>query len=107
MKKIIIFLLIILALTAAFFFFFSKNTNKDGSIQQSNKQIQTNNPETKVGDTQKIGTVVSSGGRYLLETDSETLEIDSYGYDLAEYLGQKVQITGQYSGDTLFVGNIE
>ncbi|MCC6711459.1 MAG: hypothetical protein IT416_03885 [Candidatus Pacebacteria bacterium] len=62
----------------------------------------------KVGDTTKTGTISTVDGKYFLtEAGQVPKEIDSYAIDLSAYVGQKVTVTGQYSGDTLFVGNIE
>ena len=62
----------------------------------------------KVGDTTKKGIISASGGRYYLAESGQTpKEIDSYAVDLSAYVGKTVTVTGQYSGDTLFVGSIE
>ena len=45
-------------------------------------------------------------GRYFLKNNQDFVEIDSYGYDLSNFVGKKVEVEGQYSGDTLFVGEI-
>lgn len=63
----------------------------------------------KSGDTTKTGTIMKAGELYFLnEPDSnKPLAIDTYSVDLAQYVGKRVKVTGQYSGDTLFVGKIE
>lgn len=64
--------------------------------------------QQKVGDTTKVGKIVKLGEKYAIqETGKQPAEIDSYGVDLSGYVGQKVSITGQYSGDTLFVSKVE
>ena len=69
---------------------------------------QTQGTTEKVGDTTKTGTISFTDGRYFLAEAGQTpKEIDSYAVDLSSYVGQKVTVTGQYSGDTLFVGSIE
>ncbi|MFZ5438331.1 MAG: hypothetical protein ACOZAK_04745 [Patescibacteria group bacterium] len=80
-----------------------------GCIQQQPKTTNTPAQTTeKVGDTTKTGTISFSDGRYFLaETGQTPKEIDSYAVDLSAYVGQRVTVTGQYSGDTLFVGSIE
>lgn len=64
--------------------------------------------EEKVGNTIKTGVVSQAGESYFLTEPGKTpAEIDSYAIDLAQYVGKSVTVTGQYSGDTLFVGAIE
>lgn len=81
-----------------------------GCIQQKPETTTNTPPKTteKVGDTTKTGTISFADGRYFLAEAGQTpKEIDSYAVDLSAYVGQKVTVTGQYSGDTLFVGSIE
>lgn len=62
----------------------------------------------KQGDTTKSGTIRKQGTGFSIETSPGKFEsIDSLAVDLAAYDGQSVTITGQYSGDTLFVGKVE
>lgn len=62
----------------------------------------------KQGDTTKSGTIRKRGTVFMIETTPGMFEsIDSLAVDLSAYEGQLVTITGQYSGDTLFVGKIE
>lgn len=64
--------------------------------------------EQKQGDTSKSGMLVEKGGKYFVQTPAGALEeVESYVVELSEYVGQSVTVTGQYSGDTLFVGKIE
>lgn len=53
------------------------------------------------------GTLSQTGGLYLI-TDSAgmTHDIESYSVSFDEYLGETVTVTGQYSGDTLFVTEV-
>lgn len=77
----------------------------------------TNSPSTnssdgdssqKQGDTTMSGTIKAAAGKYYLEAMGQTpMEIDSYTFNLADYVGREVTVTGQYSGDTLFVGEIK
>ena len=63
--------------------------------------------DEKSGDTIKTGVISQVGTAYFLaEAGQSPKEIESYVVDLAEYVGQTVTVTGQYSGDTLFVGEI-
>ena len=63
--------------------------------------------EEKVGDTTKTGIISVAGERYFItEPGGSPKVLDSYAVDLSEYIGQTVTVTGQYSGDTLFVGEV-
>jgi len=70
----------------------------------------TSNPTTsqKVGTTTKTGVISTSNNVfYLQETGQTPKEVDSYTVELSDYVGQTVTVSGQYSGDTLFVGSVE
>ena len=61
----------------------------------------------KQGTTTKTGKIIKLGGTfYIQEVGKQPAGIDSYKIDLSQYLNQTVTITGQYSGDTLFVGSV-
>lgn len=63
--------------------------------------------EEKQGTTEVRGKVVKTGSTfYLLLDDNSRLEIDSYAINLADYTDERVTIMGQYSGNTLFVGEV-
>lgn len=62
----------------------------------------------KQGETTKTGLVIENSGTFVLQVVGEPpTAIDSYGVELKNYVGQTVTVTGQYSGDTLFVGEIK
>ncbi len=83
------------------------------AVQQSvdsrdNDMSALSGEEEKKGDITKTGTVVKTANAYfLVETNGNKVELDSYKYQLSEYEGKVVTVTGQYSGDTLFVGNLQ
>jgi hypothetical protein len=61
---------------------------------------------TKQGDTTLTGKIVKSGETFtLVAGDGTQTELDSYKVDLNEFSGQTISVTGQYSGDTLFVSS--
>lgn len=90
-----------------------------GCTSQSNPATSTTNSTTqpatgavkadqKVGDTTLSGTITQAGDQYLLSIPGQPAKgIDSYKVKLSEYVGKSVKVTGQYSGDTLFVSKIE
>ncbi len=64
-------------------------------------------PTNKVGKTTKTGVVSKANGKYYLQVSNQPLlEIDSYSIDLSDFPGKTVTVTGEYSGNTLFVGEI-
>lgn len=64
--------------------------------------------DQKSGDTTKTGVISEAGGKFLLQEPGGTPQIvESYAVELSEYVGQTVTVTGQYSGDTLFIGSVE
>lgn len=76
--------------------------------KSSNTTKQAPAANEKVGETSKTGTISSSNGAYFItEPGKQPETIDSYAVDLSAYVGQTVTITGQFSGDTLFVGEVK
>lgn len=81
---------------------------------QIQKTIDTNVSETKMlddpkkeGDSSISGLLVKVGDTYnIVGVDGKHTEVDSYKIDLSEYVNKQVVLTGQYSGDTLFVGSV-
>ena len=64
--------------------------------------------DQKSGTTTKTGTISQSGELFFLAAGSAAPEpIESNLLDLSNYVGQTVTVSGQYSGDTLFVGEIQ
>ncbi len=62
----------------------------------------------KSGTTTKSGKITKAGAKYFLtENGKQPQEIDSYSVDLSTQVGKTVKVTGQYSGDTLFVDQAE
>lgn len=64
--------------------------------------------QEKQGETTKTGVIKQVAGKYYLEVVGEALQdLDTYTVDLSQYAGKTVTVTGQFSGDTLFVGKVE
>lgn len=64
--------------------------------------------EEKQGDTTLTGVIsVANGIFYITPGGQPTQEIESYSVELGEYVGKTVTVTGQFSGDTLFIGSIQ
>ena len=90
---------------------FSACTAKQPSTTESVKTNTTGAvpaADQKSGTTTKYGTITGAGGKFLLTEAGQTpKEIESYAVDLSAHVGKTVTVTGQYSGDTLFVGSIK
>jgi hypothetical protein len=65
------------------------------------KQTVSDPTVTKVGIIQ-----VKSGDHYVFSSAGDLINITSTKYNLDNYLKKNISITGQYSGDTLYVGNL-
>lgn len=78
------------------------------NVSNRNEDLKAIEDEGRSGDTTLTGTIVLVGDKkYLVQFDGTRTQIDSYTYELSEYANLQVVITGQYSSDTLFVGQLE
>lgn len=77
------------------------------ALNQFKKTAPAPTTQQKVGTSSKTGIISTSNGIFYLQEAGQTpKEIDSYTVELDQYVGQKVTVSGQYSGDTLFVGSV-
>lgn len=84
------------------------NTQKTGAPESEAETGAVPAAEDKSGDTMKTGTLVKQGEKYYIKAASgEMEEVDSYSVDFSGFENQSVTVVGQYSGDTLFVGQID
>ncbi|MBT3249653.1 MAG: hypothetical protein HN846_03555 [Candidatus Pacebacteria bacterium] len=75
-------------------------------VNQNSGQVPA--ADQKVGDTSKTGMISQSGSVFFINVMGQEPEIiESYSMELADYVGQTITVTGQYSGDTLFVGSVD
>lgn len=64
--------------------------------------------QQKTGQTTKTGKILQTGEKFFLEERGKSpVELDSYSVELSTYAGKTVTVTGQYSGDTLFVSEVK
>jgi uncharacterized protein YxeA len=99
MKQLLIVIITLLVLGGGAYWWLS---------QAKEKEQTTPVVKEKVGTTTKTGVLSESAGRFYLQEAGQTpKEIDSYTVELDAYVGQNVTVSGQYSGDTLFVGSIQ
>lgn len=80
-----------------------------GGCSLSNQSTPTPAQQQKKNiNTTLEGTVVQTATGFAIQTNAPTpTGIDSYEIPIKNYLQQKVRMTGQYSGDTLFVDKVE
>ena len=94
-------------------FWFVQNAKKEAAATPkapttNTKNIQNPGATEKSGTTTKVGKITETAGKFYLQEAGQTpKEIESYVVELSEYVGQTVTVSGQYSGDTLFVGSIK
>jgi hypothetical protein len=107
--KYVLGILVIIIIGGAIAFFFMGNGSQQAMPAKTVPQTQPGTATTqKQGTTSKTGVITQAGGSFFIAAPGATPElIDSYSVDLAQYVGQSVTITGQFSGDTLFVGTVE
>ena len=72
------------------------------------KNIANPGATEKSGTTTKTGKITENAGKFYLQEAGQTpKEIESYVVELGDYAGKTVTVSGQYSGDTLFVGSVK
>ncbi len=92
--------------TAISFSACSKNTAPSTTTSSSTQD--TALTVDKKGTTTKTGKILKlSDKTYIQENGKQPAEIDSYSVDLSQYIGKTVTVSGQYSGDTLFVTQVQ
>ena len=60
---------------------------------------------TKTGTLQK-STIAKSDFTHVIITPDASVGVASYTLNLDDYIGKKVSVTGQFSGDTLYADSI-
>jgi len=63
-------------------------------------------PVTKRGELRKTN-VAASDFTHVLMADGSSVGVASYSLNLDDYIGRKVEVTGQYSGTTLYADIIQ
>lgn len=112
MKQLIT-VLLVLAILGGGVWWWSSQVAKQGNTPRGEvaaPAVKTDAPSAadKAGTTTRTGLLTTAAGKfYLQEAGQSPKEIDSYVVELSDYVGQTVTVSGQYSGDTLFVGSVE
>lgn len=100
MSKKILFSMVIIFVFGGFLSGCSHIKNNDNSLQ--------NNEYEQKNTTIEITGTLSQNGELFFITDSsgQIHDIETYSVSFAEYVGKTVTVSGQYSGNTLFVTSI-
>lgn len=107
MKQIVL-VLLTLSLVAGGILWFVNSAKKQTVGVPTNNTNNSLGSTNKTGTTTKTGMITQTAGRYFLqETGGSLMEIESYSVELGAYVGKTVTVSGQYSGDTLFVGEVK
>ncbi len=61
---------------------------------------------TKTGELRKTNVPGSDFTHVLINPSEKSVGVASYSLNLDDYIGKKVSVTGQYSGDTLYADTI-
>lgn len=106
MRRVLAIIVTILLFVGAGYYFVATHSNPNPETDRSEV---VNQPQSKTGKTTKTGIVTKVSGKYFLSElgSQQTLPIDSYSLDLEQYVGKDVTVTGEYSGDELFVSEVE
>jgi len=61
---------------------------------------------TKTGELRKTNVAGSDFTHVLINTSEKSVGVASYTLNLDDYIGKRVSVTGQYSGDTLYADSV-
>lgn len=76
------------------------------SPAQTGTQIYKTSSVTKTGELRKTNVAGSDFTHVLINPSEKSVGVASYSLDLDTYIGKKVSVTGQYSGDTLYADTV-
>jgi len=102
--KAFLFGILFLVLVAAGGFVYLKYFYKSPS--QTGTQIYKTAAITKTGEIRKSNVTGSDFTHVLINPTEKSVGVASYTLNLDDYIGKKVSITGQYSGDTLYADSV-
>ena len=79
-----------------------------GCLQAKQGTTPPSTTEPAAETTTLTGTISQSGSTFVLSGAGQApVQLESYSVELSDYVGQSVSVTGMYSGDTLFVDEVE
>lgn len=70
-------------------------------------QIYKTQSVTKTGELRKTNVAGSDFTHVLINPSQKSLGVASYTLSLDDYIGKQVEVTGQYSGDTLYADTVK
>ena len=98
-KKIILSVFVILISTSLFS---GCSLTKDLAKLDTSGALEAKNAEISL-----TGKITKNGDLYFITDSAGTIhDVETYSVDFNEYVGQQVTVSGQYSGNTLFVTTI-
>ncbi len=108
-RKLIIFVcLVIFGIIGGFIYLKKYESQKNLPNSPNSGVINRKGVENKVGETSISGTLINQGDDFFISrSGQEPIGLDSYDIKLNQYVGKEVTVVGQYSGDTLFVKEVE
>lgn len=62
---------------------------------------------TRTGELRKTNVAGSDFTHVLISPSEKSVGVASYTLNLDDYIGKKVSVTGQYSGDTLYADSVQ
>ncbi len=74
---------------------------------QTGTQIYKTAAITKTGELRKSNVAESDFTHVLINPSEKSVGVASYTLNLDDYVGKRVEITGQYSGNTLYADTIK
>lgn len=77
------------------------------SPSQTGTQIYKTASITKTGELHKTNVPGSDFTHVLIIPSEKSVGVASYSQDLDQYIGKRVSVTGQYSGDTLYADSVK
>lgn len=103
MKAFIIGILVLAVLGIGGFFAFKYFTQNNATSSSMTTKV------TSVSKTGVVQTLPKPGDDYthMLKTPEGLIKLNSYTVKLDQYANKTVTVTGQYSGNTLFVDKVE
>lgn len=115
MNKFKVLSIFVLVFMAGLFLSGCTHSKSSGDANGGNSGVKNNtettlpqNAESKNQSFTVTGKISGSGGKYFVTNSSgKSQEMESYSIDFESYVGKTVTVTGQFSGDTLFVTKVE
>jgi hypothetical protein len=103
MKAFIIGLIVLAIAAAGGFYWYSTKARESGSVNQVYKTESV----TRTGVLQKVQNTAGVDYTHQIVSEGKMYGVNSYSENLDQYIGKKVEATGQNSGTTLYIDSIK